>query len=323
MDESPDHATPDAKPAPRAGRGTTILILLLITAQAASSAYLFWLHTQFETLQQDAPSATAMPAPADLSGIEDRIASLESVLSRIDAEMTALTADLSTYDMPTIQGALGELQGEVKQLKANSLSDERIHSMLKVAEKIEAVNQRVEQDQQAKWQQIQMLAALDALESAVRSGNGYEGAYRAMYRAAGDVPEVLAQLRALEDGVTQGIATQEQLQRQFAESIQAYLSQGNDNSNQTWAAVKRNLSSLVTVRKVGADHAGDDSQSRIARAEAALAEGNIVAARDEIIALPAADAKPFSRWLQHAEAHLHAQDALRAIRSHTLQPLKE
>lgn len=314
MSESPD--TSLIAPKRRTSRGIILLILLLLAAQAATSAYLFWLHTKLEIMtNQEIPTAGTTD--------NDRLQALESVLSRMDAELTALSADMNMHDAPALHEAVAALQQEVRNLQDNSLSDERIATMLSVAKRIEEINARVEKDQQSKWQQIQLLGALDALERAVQSGERYDTAYRALYQAAGDNQSLLSPLRMMESHSVDGVPTLSQLQSRFVDAIDAYMQAQQSATDSHWSAIRNNLSSLVTIRKVGADHSGNDAQSRIARAEAVLTQGKVARARDEISALPDADARAFSTWLSMAEAHLQAQEALRMIREHALAPLKE
>jgi hypothetical protein len=121
--------------------------------------------------------------------------------------------------------------------------------------------------------------------------------------------------------VSRGIPTLEQLQSSFQEGISAYLAARTDTPNQTWSAIKRNLGSLVRVRKVGASHSGADTESHIARAEAALDLGDIASARDEINGISGDDAKAFTAWQKQVVAHLNAEAALSAIREQILLKL--
>ena len=75
-----------------------------------------------------------------------------------------------------------------------------------------------------------------------------------------------------------------------------------------------NLMSLVTVRPVGADVEGDSAAARVARAEAALDDGDLAAAVAELEALDGAAAEAAAPWLAEARPRLAAEAAL-----HTLQ----
>ena len=75
-----------------------------------------------------------------------------------------------------------------------------------------------------------------------------------------------------------------------------------------------NLMSLVTVRPVGADVEGDSAVARVARAEAALEDGDLAAAVAELEALDGAAAEAAAPWLAEARPRLAAEAAL-----HTLQ----
>jgi hypothetical protein len=65
-----------------------------------------------------------------------------------------------------------------------------------------------------------------------------------------------------------------------------------------------NLMRLVTVRPVGADVEGDGAAARVARAEAALAEGDLAAAVAELEGLQGPAAEAAAPWLAEALAAL-------------------
>ena len=78
------------------------------------------------------------------------------------------------------------------------------------------------------------------------------------------------------------------------------------------------LKGLVSLRRVGADVAGETVEAKLARAEAALNTGDIAKAVALVKSLPPQAAKATTAWLARAEAHLAAQRALDQLAGHAV-----
>ena len=78
------------------------------------------------------------------------------------------------------------------------------------------------------------------------------------------------------------------------------------------------LKGLVSLRRVGADVAGDTAEAKLARAEAALNTGDIAKGVALVKSLPPQAAKATTAWLARAEAHLTAQRAVDQLAAHAV-----
>src|SRR5476649_926581 len=78
------------------------------------------------------------------------------------------------------------------------------------------------------------------------------------------------------------------------------------------------LKGLVSLRRVGADVAGDTVEAKLARAEAAPNTGDIATAVALVKSLPPQAAKATTAWLARADAHLAAQRALDQLAAHAV-----
>jgi hypothetical protein len=76
-----------------------------------------------------------------------------------------------------------------------------------------------------------------------------------------------------------------------------------------------NLMRLVTVRPVGGDVRGDTVEARVARAEAALDEGDLASAVAELDQLEGRAAAAAADWLKQAKARLGADQAVAQLRT--------
>ena len=78
------------------------------------------------------------------------------------------------------------------------------------------------------------------------------------------------------------------------------------------------LKGLVSLRRVGADVAGDSVEAKLARAEAALDAGDLAKAVELVKSLPPQTAKATAAWLARAEAHLAAKRAVDQLAAHAV-----
>jgi hypothetical protein len=83
-----------------------------------------------------------------------------------------------------------------------------------------------------------------------------------------------------------------------------------------WNSVRH----LVSIRRVG-DVDGTDSASILARAERALAEGNLARAVGEVNALTGIAAQTVTPWLAGAEARLELDDAIAGLNARVVAAL--
>src|SRR5262249_17236398 len=79
--------------------------------------------------------------------------------------------------------------------------------------------------------------------------------------------------------------------------------------------------SVMSIRKIGADATGDEPSAVLARAEAALKQGDLEAAIKEVETLPAPSRDAFVHWLDDVRARASANDSLSKLESTVLASL--
>jgi len=79
--------------------------------------------------------------------------------------------------------------------------------------------------------------------------------------------------------------------------------------------------SAISIRRIGADATGDEPAAVLARAEAALKQGDLAAAIKEVESLPAQARDPLAGWLADAQARASANDTLSKLESTVLVSL--
>jgi hypothetical protein len=76
--------------------------------------------------------------------------------------------------------------------------------------------------------------------------------------------------------------------------------------------------SAISIRPIGADATGDEPPAVLARAEAALNQGDLAAAIKGVESLPASTRDAFADWLADAQARASANDILSKLESTVL-----
>ena len=79
--------------------------------------------------------------------------------------------------------------------------------------------------------------------------------------------------------------------------------------------------SAISIRRIGADATGDEPGAVLARAEAALQQGDLAAAVKEVESLPVPARDAFAGWLDDAKARASANDSLSKLESTVLASL--
>lgn len=133
--------------------------------------------------------------------------------------------------------------------------------------------------------------------------------------------ETYAALGKLQGLAENGLASTKTMQKGFSRSMEHYLTRTRSAaaSGHLWADMKNRLGSLVQIRKVGAEHTGDDDASILARVEVAVNEGNFSKALKETSMLSAEAAPYFNDWRDDIRLRLRALSMLERVERRLLQ----
>ena len=241
------------------------------------------LTQRVDALEQRPAAAAPDTGIADAQkALADRLAALEQKVSAADAEAQ------------TVQ----ELRGEIDSLK----------------QQVASVNQAVTQRQDAATASQALVLAAGQLRAALSGGQPFQQDLQAVRALNIADPAVTQPLDALAPYAAKGIPTRAQLTDRFeplaSEIVRADI-RGEGNS---WidSAVGK-LSTLVTVRREGGGVVGTTADAVVARAEAALNEGNLAKAVEELSTLQGPAAQTVGPWLADAKARLAADQAARQL----------
>lgn len=293
---------PSSPPPPKQKKPPAWGMSLLLLVPAALGAALYLDSLPGKPFVPPAPPERPAPppaiSPARLEILENRIAELE----RKYAALAAAPVQTTTATPPP------------EEPSANAPSPVASEELLTLKEDMERLKERL--GEESPWKNEQ-LVALYRLEKTLRGGKPYGKELDALLENPGLPERVHMKLEPLAESAPEGIATLPQLTRAFEESFETYLSGpplSPEAGGSTWSQIKHNLSSLVTIRKLG-DDSGDSDTARLARAQTYMAEGEVTPAIGEISAL-SDEAQPyFEEWLKQASMRRGALLAIDRARS--------
>jgi hypothetical protein len=228
----------------------------------------------------------------EIAGLAGRVGALEQQSAAGQQETTGLTDDVVS-----LSGQVGALSTRVDA----------------VAEGLEQLQQRIASTEERRTQVATLARTVTQLDAALEQGAPFE--------------DLLDGLRGQEDAVVlEATAQLEPVAAAGVPSLAALRSSFDPVANRIVHAAQApqgdgllqqaagNLMSLVTVRPVGADVEGDSAAARVARAEAALDDGDVAAAVAELEALDGPAAEAAAPWLAEARPRLAAETALHTLR---------
>src|SRR5471030_779925 len=286
-----------------------------------------------------ATPAPAAPAPApviDTSAIDAAKRYLTIRLDDLDKRVRAVATTAAQADRgSTSDPAIAELRGRITGLEsrpAATLDAEKDvaalkgeiaklqSAMIEAADKAKADASALSSGEQKALAAARASAVIGIaarLSAALDSGLPFTtdlGLLAPLARDDAKLGEFVAVLQPL---AATGVAGRTALAASFPAVAKAALA--DDLADDSFGErLLGKLKGLVSLRRVGADVAGDTVEAKLARAEAALNTGDIAKAVALVKSLPPQTAKATTAWLARADAHLAAQRALDQLAAHAV-----
>jgi len=266
-----------------------------------------------EALQGELEAAAAVePAEVDLSGVTDQIASVQEEVTagfedlsgrigEIDERLITLEKQPSS-DGTLQESALQAYQRELDELRGQV--EEQASAAFAQLESTRAEAEAIEQAALDAARAAQIRAALAQIQTGLAEGTPMQTALTDLEAALGEpVPAPLAD-------VADGAPTLAKLQADFpnaARSALAAARSGNASGEET-SAFGAFLREQLNVRSV-APREGDDADAILSRAQAAVSNGQLQIALDEVASLPEAASGSMTEWVAIAETRVAAVSA--------------
>jgi hypothetical protein len=292
------------------------LILVLVVALVGSSPY--WAPGLAALLPWGprSPNQAVEQLDQRQGEIARRQVTIDQHLTKIEDQIRALNATA---------GALKDLDKRIAALEQQPRGEDpqRLgalqQEMQKLAAAHEATGERVAKIEQRRNAaagergEAALLLALGQLRGQVQGSQPFTAELGAVMALGRNRPEVRDNLAPLSASAATGIPSLTTLSQRFQHDVAPALLRSAPPASDGWGAqIMNRLRSLVVVRRVGSDAAGagDPVESGVARAETALATGDLADAVKAVESLPTAKAQPAQSWLADARRRLAAEQGL-------------
>jgi hypothetical protein len=278
------------------------------------------LNSLAETAKDDGSMAAAAALDAKIGDIEQKLQ------GKIDAVLTAQQAS-NTKALEALQGELAALKAKLGALAEANLAgdssdlapqlttlDQRIAKLEAALPDISAAIDRSAAGAKSGAAAI----AFTNLRDAVNAGHFY-AAELAVLRSL--LPDT--DLGALSSHAETGIPTIAELGRDLDKVAEASAAPPPAAPAEAsfLDSMIASAKSAVSIRRIGADTTGNEPSAVLARADAALAQGDLAVAIKEVEAMPAPSRDAFAAWLDIARARATANDTLTKLENTVLASL--
>ncbi len=245
-----------------------------------------------------APAAapSAPPAAASAPAIDT-----EKDLAALRLEIATLRSALQTLD----QAMAGQKDETARQREQAKVLAETVDKARSEASAVGAGEKRALGAARASA----VIGVAARLSSALESGLPFATELTLLAPFAQGDARLAEITAALQPYATSGVASRTVLAAGFPAVAKAALA--DDLADDSFGErLLGKIKGLVSLRRVGADVPGDAVEAKLARAEAALAAGDLARAVDLVKSLPPQTAQATAAWLGRAEAHLAAKRAV-------------
>jgi uroporphyrinogen-III synthase len=283
-----------------------------------------------------------------LGGLSETVARLEQAAAGDRPELTGLTSRIGALEarLGQAEGASQEVEGlagrvgavtqqiTAGQEQAAGLSDKvgALGSQMgalstrmdTLADTLQQLQQQATSREDGRARAASLALTVAQLDAALEGGESFEQVLDSVRGLDGDDPAVVKAFDTLQATAASGVPSMPELRSSFDrvadDIVHAAQAPGGEGLLDQAAG---NLMRLVTVRPVGADATGESAAARVARAEVALAEGDLTAAVAELEPLEGAAGAAAASWLAQAHERLAAQAALAALQDRATRLLSE
>lgn len=251
--------------------------------------------------EKPTPTPTPPPAaPAEATGPDPAIAELRGKLEALEAR------PIPQADTSAIKSEIVALRSAVQALDQATASQKASLEKATAAANASATG---EQKALAAARGSAVIGIAARLSAALTAGQPFANDLALLAPLAEGDAKLAESIAALQPVAATGVASRASLAASFPAMAKAAMAEdlADDSFGQRLIG---KLRGLVSLRRVGADVQGDSIEAKLARAEAAIATGDVSKAVELVKSLPPQAAQATAAWLARAEAHLAAQQAV-------------
>ena len=252
-------------------------------------------------------------------GLDDSsVVSLSDTISSQARQLAAVSARIATLEAAIGNSArLEDLNNRIAVLEGRSADAASVLSLSNRVANLEDVSRRAVAEQTA---EVALLMATSQLREALITGRPFSSELETTKALSERVLDITLNDAAFMTYATRGIPSVSELQNQFGEiAAQAVRAAAIPDGTSGWLRQSLDrLLSIITVRRVSGDVAGNSATAIVARAESRLDSGDIAGAITELGALAGAAAEAANPWLSFARARVAANQEITTITNKVL-----
>lgn len=255
----------------------------------------------------DKPPVAAMPA-----GMEDRLHQIETALKQLAANARAPASPSAAEQSlnEENQRLAAALQSLTARLEAMGRDVARRNSRIAAVEA--ATARRAVAGTGSRGSAL--VVAVGQLRDALSRSAPFSAQLASLSSVAAGNDAVTRAIAPLTPFAETGIPTRALLSQRFSAVVIRATKVARVSGDAGWIdRTLAELSSVVSIRRVGDDVTGDAPQAILARAEARVQADDLTAALVELVKLTGAPAKSAASWRHNAEARLAADKAVAAL----------
>lgn len=247
------------------------------------------------------------PQGADLTPVENRLAQTEAAVKQLQAQPQVPAKLVDEVDT---------LAKQVAELKRNSAD---AATVLRLADRVEKAEAGLRDIQSRRASAAALMLAVGQLREALAKAMPFDNELRAVKALGGADAEVAQAVEALKARAVAGIPTFPVLASRFHALAPAIIrAQVLPEQQSWWRQTLDRMASLVVLRREDGADAGTAPAAVVARAEAALNQGDLAVAVKEVSVLDGGPAAQAANWLADAQARLAADKAVSELTAHVV-----
>ncbi|HLO78876.1 MAG TPA: uroporphyrinogen-III synthase [Magnetospirillum sp.] len=323
------------------GRGWVPVAAAVLVATLAAVAALVWseLRPGADVPTPQAPVAAA-PPPANAAVVSELQGELAATRERLRALEARLAQQPQAADLTPMENRLGQTEAAVKALQAqpqvpaklvdevDSLSKQVADlrrtsadaaAVLRLADRVEKAETSLRDMQARRASAAALLLAVGQLRESLAAAMPFDAELRAVKALAGQDAEIAPAIETLKPRAAVGIPTLPVLTARLSTQASAIIrAQVLPEQQGWWRQTLDRMASLVTIEREDGNTAGTSPAAIVARAQTALAVGDLAQAIAEMDTLSGGPAEQAAPWLADAKARLAAGKAVSDMTAHVV-----
>ena len=247
---------------------------------------------------------------ACLDQLHERLNQLETMGDSVSERLGEMARTAESAPSAGALAAVGEFEARNERLSA------AVRNMAGRLDRVESVRMPAADSESAARA---LVLAVGQLREALRTSGPYANEVAAVKALVGNDPEALGAVAVLEKTADAGIPTLAALRAEFGAVARRVVMESIDLGGDGWLnRAGKWLFSIVSIRRTGDGALGVEPDAVVARAEALLASGDIMAAVDALAALDGAAAAAADSWRARAGSRLAAERAIAKLHIHAI-----